>query len=115
MMKPTTTPASPSSDELESRSSGKRLVRKPMKKMIEATKSEDSSDLVLLATRSLMVHTSMTMTKASTGFIGSLPGGADSGEAEPATSVSSVCATMLHPDRVSVDISSSVVRRGRLT
>ena len=70
MMKPTTTPARASSDELASRSSGKMPVRNPMKKMIEATNSDDSSDLVFLATKSLMVQTSMTTTNARTGFTG---------------------------------------------
>ena len=69
MMKPTTTPASASSDELASRSSGKIPVRKPTRKISEATKSEDSSDFVFLATYSLTVQTAMTTTKATTGFI----------------------------------------------
>ncbi|GAA3860290.1 hypothetical protein GCM10022275_08490 [Tessaracoccus defluvii] len=40
-----------------------------MKKMIDATKSDDSSDFVFFATRSLTVHTAMTMAKASTEFM----------------------------------------------
>ena len=68
MMKPTTAPASASGDELDSRSSGKMPVRKPIRKMIDATNSDDSSDLVRLATKSLIVHTSMTMTNASIEF-----------------------------------------------
>ncbi len=50
MMKPTTTPARPSRLELASRSSGKTSVRNPMRKMIDATNSDDSSDFVRLAT-----------------------------------------------------------------
>ena len=69
MMKPTTTPPRPSREELARRSSGKMSVRKPMKKMIEATKSEESRDWVFFATQSLTVHTAMTMAKASTAFI----------------------------------------------
>ena len=68
MMKPTTTPARASSDELASRSSGKMPVRKPTRKISEATNSELSSDLVFFATYSLTVHTAMTTTNASTGF-----------------------------------------------
>jgi hypothetical protein len=40
--------------------------------MIEATRSEESIDLVFFATKSLTVHTSMTMTNARTGFMGGL-------------------------------------------
>ena len=76
MMKPTTTPASASSDELASRSSGKMPVRNPIRKMIEATNSEESKDLVFFATKSLTVHTSMTTTNARTGFIVEPPCGA---------------------------------------
>ena len=72
MMNPTTTPARASSDELASRSSGKTLVRNPIRKMIEATNSEESRDFVLFATRSLTVQTSMTTTNATTGFMQSL-------------------------------------------
>ncbi len=68
MTNPTTTPARASRLELASRSSGKTPVRKPTRKMMEATKSEDSRDRVFFATRSLTVQTSMTMTNASTGF-----------------------------------------------
>ena len=69
MMNPTTTPASASSDELASRSSGKTLVRNPTRKISDATNSDDKIDFVRFATRSLIVHTSMTTTNASTGFI----------------------------------------------
>ena len=69
MMNPTTTPPRPSSDELARRSSGKMSVRKPMKKMMDATNSDDSSDCVFFATQSLTVQTAMTMAKASTAFI----------------------------------------------
>ena len=69
MMKPTTTPASARSEELASRSSGKMPVRKPTRKISEATNSDDSSDLVFLATYSLTVQTAMTTTKATTGFV----------------------------------------------
>ena len=69
MMNPTTTPASASNDDAVSRSSGNRPVRNPIRKMIEATNSDDSSDFVFFATKSLMVHTSMTTVKATTGFI----------------------------------------------
>lgn len=48
-MNPTATPPRASSDELASRSSGKMPLRKPMKKMIDATKSDDSSDFVFFA------------------------------------------------------------------
>ncbi len=75
-MKPTTTPARASSDELASRSSGKMPVRNPMKKMIEATNSEESKDFVFFATMSLTVQTSMTTTNARTGFIVEPPCGA---------------------------------------
>ena len=37
---------------------------------MEAVNRDDSSDCVLLATKSLTVHTSMTTTNAATGFIG---------------------------------------------
>ena len=69
MMKPTTTPASASNDELASRSSGKIPDRNPTRKISEATNSEDSKDLVLRATNSLTVHTAMTTTKATIGFM----------------------------------------------
>ena len=64
-MNPTTTPARASSDELARRSSGKMSVNNPMRKMIEATRSEESKDLVFFAMKSLTVHTSMTTTKAA--------------------------------------------------
>ena len=69
MMKPTTTPASPSSDELANRSGGNRPVMKPTRKISDATKRLDSRDWVFLATQSLMVQTSMTTTKATTAFM----------------------------------------------
>jgi hypothetical protein len=37
--------------------------------MIEATNSDESSDLVFLATKSLIVQTAMTITNATIGFI----------------------------------------------
>ena len=64
-MNPTTTPARASSDELARRSSGKMSVNNPMRKMIEATRSEGSEDLVFFAMKSLTVHTSMTTKAAS--------------------------------------------------
>lgn len=72
MMKPTETPPSASSDEEESRSSGKMPVRKPVRKMMEATNSEESLEFVFFATRSLTVQMAITMTNASTAFMGFL-------------------------------------------
>ena len=52
-----------------SRSSGKMLVRNPTRKISDATKSDDRSDWVFFATKSLTVQTSMMTTKARMGFI----------------------------------------------
>lgn len=69
MMKPTATPPSASSDELASRSSGKIPVRKPVKKVTDATNSEESLESVFCATRSLTVQTAITTANARAEFM----------------------------------------------